>query len=353
GEAGRWRGNVFWHLNAPRADALGSEAYWDTPTGEAIRGCHRAKGAEIHVPGTVGLNLACSGAITSSKFGGGDYKPGIDDGMVDPNTGAQMPGQLTFLGDIARSARIGTVVLSIGGNDMGFSSVIGSCVVAFMKPWPFTSHCADNPATRDRLSDHALAVVGDKVEQAIVRIHATMQAAGYSNGSWQLVVQNYPKPIATDNRYPETYAGRFLTGGCPFYDSDIRWVNSRLPALTNALASAARRAAASTGQPVRFLDVTDLFAGRELCAKGAGKVDKLPEGEIVSKAERVQSIQVFAPWVSAEAIHPNQLGQKALQACLRQALNGGVVRSGRCEAPEDWSEVDATGLPIVRFAPTI
>lgn len=354
GEAGRWRGNVFWHLNSAKADAYGAEAYADTATGEAIRGCHRAKGAEIHVPGTVGLNLACSGAITTSKFGGnGDYKPGIDGGMVDPNTGAQLPGQLTLLEETARAARIGTIVLSIGGNDMGFSTVMGACVKAFMKPWPFTTTCAKDPAARDRLTDAALDEVGGKVEEAIVRIHATMQAAGYANGSWQMIVQNYPKPIAEDNRYPETYAGRIAGGGCPFYDSDIRWVNSRLPVLSDALRSAAQRAAARTGQPVRFLDLLDAFAGRELCAKGAAHVDRIPAGEITSKAERVQSMRVFAPWDGAEAVHPNQAGQQVLQACLREALNGGNARSGRCVAPADWSQLDETGLPRVRFTPAM
>ena len=353
GEAGRWRGNVYWHLNGGKADAYGPSAYWDTPTGEAIRGCHRAKGAEIHVPGTVGVNLACSGAITTSKTRLGNYKPGIDDGMIDPKSGAQLPGQLTLLDELARSSRVGVVVVSIGGNDMGFSDVIRGCVTAFMKPWPFQSRCADDPAVRDRLSDPALTVVGGKVEEAIVRIHGTMKAAGYTNGSWQMIVQNYPKPIAEDARYPETVTGRLVNGGCPLYSSDVRWVNTRIPALTESLQDAARRAATRTGQPIRFLDLTDIFAGRELCAKGAEQVDKLSADEITARGERVQMLRVFTPWSPAEAIHPNQLGQQALQACLREALNNGSARSGRCDAPGDWSKVDRTGLPIVRFAPTM
>lgn len=42
----------------------------------------------------------------------------------------------------------------------------------------------------------------------------------------------------------------------------------------------------------------------------------------------------------------------ALQACLREALNGGKARSGRCDAPVNWSKVDATGLPLMRFTLT-
>lgn len=29
------------------------------------------------------------------------------------------------------------------------------------------------------------------------------------------------------------------------------------------------------------------------------------------------------------------------------------ARSGRCEAPLDWSQVDETGLPLMRFTPTL
>ena len=47
--------------------------------GEAIRGCHRSKSAEVHIGGGVlSANLACSGAQTSTNAGGSDFKPGID-----------------------------------------------------------------------------------------------------------------------------------------------------------------------------------------------------------------------------------------------------------------------------------
>src|SRR5215218_3651585 len=74
GEAGRWAGNT--NGSPSRVDALGSTAYWDTPTGEAIRGCHRSKSAEVYI-GIPAVNLACSGARTYTNAGGSDFKPGI------------------------------------------------------------------------------------------------------------------------------------------------------------------------------------------------------------------------------------------------------------------------------------
>ena len=47
GEAGRWAGNT--NNSSTNVDALGSTAYWDTPTGEAIRGCHRSKAAQAYI----------------------------------------------------------------------------------------------------------------------------------------------------------------------------------------------------------------------------------------------------------------------------------------------------------------
>src|SRR5215208_1836983 len=78
GEAGRWAGNT--NQSASRVDALGSTAYWDTATGESIRGCHRSKSAQAHIGTAPSANLACSGArtYTTGTGFGDDFKPGID-----------------------------------------------------------------------------------------------------------------------------------------------------------------------------------------------------------------------------------------------------------------------------------
>jgi hypothetical protein len=353
GEAGRWRGNVYWQVNWAQSDAYGEQAYWDTPTGESVEGCHRARGAGINVPGTYAINLACSGALTTSMWSTrlldyGQYKPGVDDGAVDPSTGRRAPGQLTVLARVARQAPIGTIVMSIGGNDLGFGEVMVACIGAFMRPWPFEARCKDDPDVRRRLSDEALAAVERKVEAAIVRVHATMTSAGYANGSWSMIVQGFPRLIAEDSRYPDTYAGRLYAGGCPVHSVDVAWLNERLP-MTATMRRAARRASASTGQPVHVMDLSGVFAGRELCARGAAHVDQIAPEDVTARAERVQMARALPPFGRTEGFHPNQIGQQALQACIRAATTGGTARSGRCEAPPDWAQVDSTGLPLVRF----
>jgi len=175
-----------------------------------VPGCHRARGG-INVPGTYAINLACSGALTTSMWSTrlldyGQYKPGVDDGAVDPSAGRRAPGQLTLLARVARQALVGTIVMSIGGNDMGFGEVMVACISAFMWPWPFDARCEDDPEVRRRLSDESLAQVEGKVEVAIVR--AVMSAAGHANGSWQMIVQGLPRLIAEDSRFAESAAGR-------------------------------------------------------------------------------------------------------------------------------------------------
>jgi phosphatidylserine/phosphatidylglycerophosphate/cardiolipin synthase-like enzyme len=346
GEAGRWNGNVGKKGNFGLIDA-GADAYWDTATGESEAKCHRSKSAEIHINGITGVNIACSGAITTSKKSlTGAWKPGIDRGV----NGTDKYGQLTLLDAVAKHAKVKLVVLSIGGNDMGFSGIILSCVAAFSRPAPITKTCQQDAGVQKKLSDSALAAVGAKVEGAINRIDTTMRNAGYVAGDWKLIVQGYPMPIAADMRYPETYKGRFGTGGCPFYNSDVAWIGTRIPVLNEALRTATRRAAASTGHSVSFMDVEHAFAGRELCSKQAGFVDELPAGPArTASAERVSMMRLGKPFEPAEAIHPNALGQIALQACLQQAWNGGTTRSGNCKAPLDWAQTDADGRPLMRF----
>ena len=118
GEAGRWAGNT--NESSSRVDALGSRAYWDTATGEAIRGCHRSKSAQAYIGGGVtGVNFACSGAKTSTggTGSGDDFKPGID--FYSDSSGRQ--GQALMLQNYAKTHNVRAVVVMIGANNYGFA----------------------------------------------------------------------------------------------------------------------------------------------------------------------------------------------------------------------------------------
>jgi len=126
GEAGRWAGNT--NQSSSEIDALGPTAYFDNATGtaEQIPGCHRSKSAEIQIGGGVGsVNLACSGAKTSTFFdSNGNFKPGID--FYSDSSGRQ--GQALMLQNFAAAHNVRMVMLSIGGNNFNFATVVQTCV---------------------------------------------------------------------------------------------------------------------------------------------------------------------------------------------------------------------------------
>jgi hypothetical protein len=71
GEAGRWGGQRHQERRL-RGDrrAWGTTAYDDVGADEAIKGCHRARQAEVNFTpaGTTSVNLACSGATASQRL---------------------------------------------------------------------------------------------------------------------------------------------------------------------------------------------------------------------------------------------------------------------------------------------
>lgn len=337
GEAGRWAGNAIKDAAVPMTDRLGASAYWDGATAEKIKGCHRSASAEVNFwPGSI--NLACSGAITSSKWKGvwpiGYAKPGIDREVVHG-----VDGQLTQLKEVARSNNVKLVLMSIGGNDFGFAKVIIACSSAYSfssKKLPM--YCKNSDLVKNAFSDSALQSVSNKITGAIHRTVTTMKNAGYADDEWTLVVQNYPNilPRSEDFRYPETNA-RITQGGCGFWNKDVEYINGELPKLSNAVWNAVSQARNSTSVKIKTLDLTNVFDGRKLCEKGTDVADSVSDATALADvAEFVQSLRVnvlgtdFKP---AESLHPNFFGQSVLQECAKLVWNGGDPRSGVCIGP--------------------
>ena len=128
GEAGRWAGNT--NESSSKVDALGSSAYYDNAggTGETIAGCHRSKSAEAYIgSGVSGVNLACSGAKTSSFSTEGLFKPGLD----FYNSGGH-EGQALMLQHFAAAHNVKLVAISIGGNNFNFAGIVQDCIEDFL-----------------------------------------------------------------------------------------------------------------------------------------------------------------------------------------------------------------------------
>lgn len=353
GEGGRWAGNTggSWTL----VDALGSTAY-DQPQPEgAIAGCHRSGSAEVHIadnpygPAVETINLACSGATTETRVTDGGDKPGIDrcpNEAYCPND--TLEGQATMLEAVARTHNVDLVVLSIGGNDFAFSSIVETCANDYVFSLSIDpDYCRDDATALGHLSDLNVTLVRQRLVLAYEAIEASMEAAGYTPADWTLLVQTYPSPLAPGGliRYPETGGVIRLDAGCPFWDEDADWANA---VALGTIEQTIREAVAAFGRPnVRVLDVSELFVGHRLCEDGVALVgsangaDDWTATDAIDRSEWVVAIHAIfsagglidlpgSVYQKVESFHPNHWGQLALRSCLRQAYNNGAVRGGSC-----------------------
>ena len=177
---------------------------------------------------------------------------------------------------MARSHDVELVVLSIGGNDLGFADIITACVVAYAT---VVTRCQpEQQAKVDAAMPGAMAGVATAVDE----IRAALSANGQGPDSYWLVLQSYPSPVprGDENRYAEAAGGRLGVGGCPFFDSDSDWARDRrFRRSRRACASWRwRRASTSSTFQTRFPDARRAHARpRSQGAKrGDGRVGPLP-----------------------------------------------------------------------------
>ena len=301
GEAGRWNGNSA----VPLGSRAGTDRAWRSaglgrydPTlvyGSTAHGCDRSDVAPVlsnDVPVAAKINLACSGAVTHNVFRASQGGTGQN---------GEQP-QADQLARVAATHDVDTVVLSIGGNDLGFASIIQACVVAYAT----ASRCEPGQqAAVDAAMPTAMADVG----RAIDEVRAVLAAQGQPVGSYRLVLQSYPSPVprGDDNRYAELAGGRLGIGGCPIGNSDSDWArDSLVPQISDNLAAVA------AAKDVDFLDLSDAFSGREVCARTATQSTGTPTAET---AEWARFLDTDVQGYTQESLHPNAYGQRAIGRC--------------------------------------
>ncbi|MEU4746326.1 GDSL-type esterase/lipase family protein, partial [Actinosynnema sp. NPDC023658] len=311
GEAGRWRGNALqnsgdkWGTDlATRCDARSCTTdptivYGDTHSSTDM--CHRSTSAEIisaAIPDATPINLACSGATTND--------------VRDGDPARDQPDQLDLLRAAVREHRVELVVLSIGGNDLGFGDIIADCVKGYLSPASY------------RCAPKWDATVTERLERLRTDVGATVSAikevvdAAQGAGTYQFVLQSYPSPMpaAAGFRIPEN-GPRWAQGGCPVWDSDADWARKQLvPAI------AAQLKAVAADRNARFLDLRGTFNGREVCAADsrqaqAGNNADNPVPGTTSEWVRWVVTGYTSQGDRQESMHPNFYGQRALGTCLR------------------------------------
>jgi hypothetical protein len=337
GEAGRWAGNT--NDSSSKVDALGSTAYWDTPSGESIPGCHRSKTAQAHIGGGVAsANLACSGARTYTSGTGEDqdFKPGID--FYSDAQGRK--GQALALQEYAVTHNVKAIVLMIGANNYGFAAIVERCVTNWITSpawWP--NYCSDDSDMTSRFTAANESAETANVRGAILNVAQAMTNAGYSTSQYTILAQTYwsPIPHGSGFRYPESGWTRQSVGGCGTWNRDADWANNTVVTVMNRTTV---NAAAQSGLPnVKVLDLKDSLVGRRLCENTVGLLEEAgvnswTSNKAVDKTEWVAQIRttstISGPYQLQEDGHASYWGQRAMRNCLRLAYNNGAARGGRC-----------------------
>ena len=350
GEAGRWAGNT--NGSPSSIDALGPTAYYDnaTNTAEQIHGCHRSKSAEVYIGGAInGKNLACENAKTSTYTDlVGHFKPGLD----FYNSGGR-EGQALMLQHFAATHNVKLVVVSIGGNNFNFETIVETCLADWLtSPWWLQHHCSDDPVVKENLTSGNVATQTAAIKGGLRNIAQAMTNAGYSSSQYSILVQDYPSPIPNGSsfRYPEWSPSRQAIGGCGFWNSDANAANSTvLPTINGAVMNAA---AASGLSNVKTMDLVAAFNGHRLCESSVGLLEEKgltswAQSGAVDKTEWINQVRtvtaIFPPYQLQEDLHPNYWAQLALRNCLTQAYNGGAPKGGVCTI--SGSGLNAVGEP--------
>lgn len=285
--------------------------------------CGRSDVAPIRSAPFVGLasaNISCSGAVgsdlVSSSAAGG---------------AAGLPSQLARLRAIAATRPIALVVVSIGGNDLGFSRLIRGCALAWAEDRAAGCRGKARAQVDAGLPPMRRAVVG-----ALEAIRRAVRHAAPDGGRAPVLVQGYPAPIPPGPRFRwgQSDPRRFLPGGCPFADADADWAARTF---IGRVGAALQRAAGQSG--ASFLDLSGAFAGHEVCAVGTSRVGA--GGPDPVRAEWVRRLVPCCGREVSESLHPNALGQRAIGDCL--ALAWRRLVSAGFEAAGSWRCVSTPG----------
>ncbi|CAM01588.1 GDSL-like lipase/acylhydrolase family protein [Saccharopolyspora erythraea NRRL 2338] len=264
--------------------------------GENDNWCHRSPAAPVHqlrLPADVTpINLACSGART-------------DVVGANPESGRLETSQARQLAELAHRYRVTDVIVQVGANDdPGFSDVVNRCVEA----WASRSAvgCAEQmraewPKRVERMKPKVHAALGD--------IRAAMDSAGYTPGSYSLVVQSYASPVG-----PEVAPELQNLSGCPFLTPDLAWIrDTGVQQLSDGLHDVAQQVGA------RFLDLSQAGRGHEACTGG----NKTPEEEWFTRLTvdwPSLKDELRAPHAMQESFHANATGHAQFARCLRAFL---------------------------------
>jgi lysophospholipase L1-like esterase len=199
-------------------------------------------------------DATCSGAETEDMTQAQDVSPG-------PN-----PPQFNAL-----SVENALVTVTIGGNDIGFSSIAEDCVSLL----PFGSPC------RDQYVRNGVDEISRRIAETAPKVDAVLQGIRSRSPGARTLVVNYSAI------FPHTGTGCYPK--MPVARGDVTWLRSKQVELNTMLA---QRAAANGAGVV---DVYAASVGRDACASSG-----------------TRWVEPYVPATAAAPLHPNLRGMQAM-----------------------------------------
>lgn len=238
--------------------------------------------------------LACSGAEarhllpTSSTV----TSPLVDGYGQAPAPQYLMPTQLDQ-GYLDENTTL--VTLSIGGNDIGFSSVITACILADTPPLCSMSMAA---YVQDRLDNGLYG----SVRSALREIH-----------------ERAPNAVIDVAGYPKIFSVGTTCLSIP--DSEADWLNATSETLNAVLGASVETFASDFGVDAVFGDPTTVFFSHGICSE----LDPPAFNQLSVTPTPGEDPMIGWPiefGVSAESVHPNGLGTDLYADVMEDAIDG-------------------------------
>lgn len=254
--------------------------------------CHRSKYAYpilLEQDASLNLNMtafvACSGATTSNILTSGQN------------------GEPRQLGALSNSTKI--VTLTIGGNDLGFASILRSCITALGvgNNWGCSSNAGLNSDISSRLSalnGTTSSTVLSPQGQAIHSIESVLSSIAAQAPNATIYIAGYPRLFGSDvaNFTQDTSAQggyRCNTWTSSFSYTDTQWMNQKADELNQVIAAAVT-VARSQGASVAYVPPS-LFSGHRHCDSNSPYIYGLLLDDIQTQK------------VNAGSMHPDENGQ--------------------------------------------
>lgn len=272
------------------------------------------------------LFVACTGATTEKNLGH------VDSGGVLGGEGKNGEGlQLQALRDLTAGGEVDAVLLSIGGNNAGFSTFVTNCLLG---------QCVDEDAEKAWWYHQAESIFDD-----VVKAIADARAVGAEGGETpEVYLFGYPDIV--DPSTPQCWD----LGDIDYQERE--WVAEEfVPYLNSVLEAAARRAGAY------FVDLSATFDGYWVCTDRA-----------YANGWNPQSFIGWGSWVTSPFVpslqnwfHPNPDGHAAIYRTF-DAQYGGILGVQGPREPDPsvgvpgWSEtlpdptVSVTGIESTNSA---